>query len=534
MDDLIVSSGRVGRRRPYDYIGVVAVALLGYFSLWVPWTGDPALFGTAARTLNDGGTYLRDFWDIKQPGIYWFYQAADRLTGPLWLPSRVMTALWLVGLALLVLHVAAATVKSLWLRRLSPLIVVGPLLLTGGSEFLGVPENLIGLPLLGSAVLLAHGLGNRRFRAPLVAAAGAVGAVALLLKLPYVLVLAVFVVAAILGGRRNRLVTGAREAAKVVGWFSVGLAIPLSVVVAQSIAQGQLSLLLATTFGFPPAISALGTLYEYSYYIDFMKAGLWVLAPWAVLCGLAIPLWRKLPTLLVGTALAWAATTVVIIAIQKPNPYQTHALLVPLGLVVLWVLDALIDVRAGQGARWETVVAITAIAGAVLGWVFLPYHGSSRASFAVEVVRAGGVPNRDALLQVALGSTPEFAKQEALADSAPGPADSLFVLGHPLLYVLLDQRQAIEINGWSPEFAVPAQWSETERELRRTRPGLVAVDDFSMPYLVQGAPGIVAFLDDQYTETDVPELGITWFSRIDPDGLGPVPPTPEGNLLAWP
>ncbi len=529
-----MGGGTTERRRPADFVGVLGVAVLGYFALWVPWGGDAALFGTAARTLNDGGIYLRDFWDIKQPGIYWFYQAADLFPGPLWLPSRVLTALWLLGLAFLVSHVALLTVKSVWLRRLAPLIVVGPLLLTGGPEFLGLPESLIGLPLLGSAVLLAHGVLNRRFRAQLLIAAGFVGSVALFLKLLYVLVLAVFVVAAILGGRRHQLITGPGQALKVAACYALGLVIPIAVFVTLTVSQGQLALLLATTLAFPPAINALGTLHDPSLYKPFVKVAVWVLAPWVVLVGLVIPLWRKLPTLLVGTAIAWAATTVAIIAIQRPSFYQTHALLVPLGLVAIWVLDALIAERADHRARWESVVAIAVVAAAAVGWLFLSFDGSSRAGLAAEVVRSGGVPNERALLDVAQKTSEGFVRQALVASTAPRPADSLYVIGNPWLYVLLDQRQAIEINGWSPEFAVPAQWSETERELRRTRPGLVAVDDSVVHYLEGGAPGVVAFLDDQYTKTEAPELGMTWYSRIDPKGLGPTAPTSEGNLLEAP
>ena len=43
--------------------------------LWFPGDGDQTVFEVGARRLSDGGVYYRDFWDIKQPGIYWFFQA---------------------------------------------------------------------------------------------------------------------------------------------------------------------------------------------------------------------------------------------------------------------------------------------------------------------------------------------------------------------------------------------------------------------------------------------------------------------------
>ena len=57
------------------------VALAGLVNLPVPFDTDQGFFTTGARQLLAGDALYRDFWDLKQPGIFWFYLAAGRIAG---------------------------------------------------------------------------------------------------------------------------------------------------------------------------------------------------------------------------------------------------------------------------------------------------------------------------------------------------------------------------------------------------------------------------------------------------------------------
>ena len=52
------------------------IVVLGLVTVFLPYTGDQALFARAAREIGRGAVYYRDFWDIKQPGIYWWFVGA--------------------------------------------------------------------------------------------------------------------------------------------------------------------------------------------------------------------------------------------------------------------------------------------------------------------------------------------------------------------------------------------------------------------------------------------------------------------------
>src|SRR5258705_260145 len=58
-------------------LGVIAG--LGLLAAPLPFTGDQALFAAGARQLARGDVLYRDFWDVKQPGIYLWYLGGGSL-----------------------------------------------------------------------------------------------------------------------------------------------------------------------------------------------------------------------------------------------------------------------------------------------------------------------------------------------------------------------------------------------------------------------------------------------------------------------
>ncbi len=59
---------------------VIAVAL-SLLHVPYPFDEDQAMFMVGARELADGASMYGQFWDMKQPGAYWWYLTAGRLFG---------------------------------------------------------------------------------------------------------------------------------------------------------------------------------------------------------------------------------------------------------------------------------------------------------------------------------------------------------------------------------------------------------------------------------------------------------------------
>src|SRR4249919_2061776 len=72
---------RTSPERVEVYVVLGVIALLGILAAPLPFTGDQALFASGARQLARGGVLYRDFWDVKQPGIYLWYLGGGALFG---------------------------------------------------------------------------------------------------------------------------------------------------------------------------------------------------------------------------------------------------------------------------------------------------------------------------------------------------------------------------------------------------------------------------------------------------------------------
>ncbi|MBW4451485.1 MAG: hypothetical protein KME55_01730 [Nostoc indistinguendum CM1-VF10] len=64
-----------------DFLVLIFIILIGFVHLPFPFDGDQAFFRLGALEMQQGKVLYRDFWDIKQPGIFCFYFLAGTLFG---------------------------------------------------------------------------------------------------------------------------------------------------------------------------------------------------------------------------------------------------------------------------------------------------------------------------------------------------------------------------------------------------------------------------------------------------------------------
>jgi hypothetical protein len=492
---------------PWDWVGLGALILLWIPTLAVPFSGDQALFITGARQLAAGGVYYRDFWDLKQPGIYWFYEVAHLLPGPDLLDVRLLDLGWTLATGLLVLIAARSLTDRRWLRAAAPAIVLAPYQLTAGANGLTQIETLVGLPLLAALLLAAPpDSGSGRMPQVRLVAAGAIGASAIVLKTPYGVVLAVLAIAVAVRWR-HRL-----HAAGVLALCAVGAAVPLLMVIGYYAAHHCLDLLWVTTVVEPPRVAARPAFRAAELYPALAVRAAVVLGPAVALAAMTL---ARRHTPQVFTVAAWALATLAVVAVQRPSPYQAYAMAVPLGLLAVAGLDVLARRLATRPTALLVLVALLAVPLVLVG-----------ARGAVSALTGGRPPSRNADIDAAATDLPS-----SITDgTAP-----IFVIGDPLWYVRLGRAQAVECNGWSPELASSDQWRELERELRRSRPRAIFVNRAAGGEVEAGAPGILGLLATGYRVVSIRPGGDddagagTWWLTDEP---GPPTPTDDGNQLA--
>src|SRR5579864_415008 len=84
-------------------LALIAVVLIGLVHLPQPFHDDQAFFTIGAWKMSHGAVLYRDYWDIKQPGIFLFYLAGGKLLGFNEVGIHGFELLYMVTLALVLM-----------------------------------------------------------------------------------------------------------------------------------------------------------------------------------------------------------------------------------------------------------------------------------------------------------------------------------------------------------------------------------------------------------------------------------------------
>lgn len=532
----IIGSGPADRR-PRGLLAAALALLAVPTSLLLVWPmdGDQALFHLGAQTLADGGVYYRDFWDIKQPGIYWFYQAGEALTGSEAGPRLLEALLVLAAGALL--HRRLTRVHAHPITQVvGPLLLFTPYLLLAYRGGVGQVEGLA-VPLLLAHVVLTGLLDDPDDRLtggvtwcvalPWLVAGLTAGTLAVLKTMYVVLPLTLLAGALVVLLRRR---AGAGAVLARLTCYAVGAAVPLGATLAYLLAHDVLGVGWYTSITLPRQIATLDSLHqpgtlEYLLTTAARYLCLPVLGTLVAIRAVASsPGLRRRWAPAGATMLLAAAVFTACVATQYLTGRRLLTYAVLLGLPALLGVDVM-------ARRWREPRVVTAALAVACVAALAASQGVVALARTASIVRPALDP----------AAADDFAEtmsgRDAAALAAPvsglvGPGSGIYVLGDPRIYRRLDARQAVPIMGWSSEFLTPPIWRELEREFACARPAYVFVDDFSAPYVRYGAPGLLATLRADYVVAASPDGGTWWERRgTGPGSVGPLSPLRECTPL---
>ena len=497
------------RARP-DRIEVVVVlgviALLGILAAPLPFTGDQALFAAGARQLAHGDVLYRDFWDVKQPGIYGFYLAGGSLFGY----SEVALHLFEVGYQLVFAAILILTLRGTfsrrWIAPLVALVIFGTYYATVEPVELGQVESLVGLPIylsLWCSLRAIGGLESRatarrlkrmRARLPWLVASGFFGGVVLVFKLVLGPIVGAFWLFTI--WELWRVAPTARL--RSVGWgiFAIGcgVLVPLGAVGAYLAAYGQLDTVRWTYFDVTSQATALGgrplsRLFEGGFRTSIR----WALPLSLGLIGIVTAVRRGWDRLEIRLA-AWLLVGVPIFLVQHWWIYTYAMFLVPVGIFAGYGLDAFMD--AWPRLRQPMRVAICALAVLLAVPAAVRFAGNGR-----DVARHDFALSADDRAALRQDLEPDYVAAQHWASWLRAPttaAGGVYVLGNPLDLYLSDRKQTVSINGWSPEQYPEAVWNRLRGEIATARPVHLIIDQFSNEVMQERSPETLKLIDSQY------------------------------------
>lgn len=485
-----------GRELLLLFLAAVPVVVLGVLALWTPFSVDQALFVYGGRSLTEGGVLYRDFWDIKQPGIFFFYAAAGRLIGFAEPGIHLFELAWQLGLALTLAWLLRAAGGARAAVALAPLAAVGVYYGAAGSEQLTQVEALVGLP-LALCLLAVLKLGERRESAGWSLLLGASAAVVGAFKLAYLPLPAGF--AALLAAERLRRqgVRAAGALARIAGWSLVGVGAVWIPLLGYFAANHALPQLYWTSLGYPAEALREVAASPPERLVASLRWTLRAYLPLAplVLLGLT-SLWRGRRLLLARAVGVYLVFGLGLIAVQRWSWWEYHQVLLfpPLGLLAGLGLDRLLAARSARPWIRRLVV------GAALVLVLLPV-----ADLALDSARrtrrllAAASMDSDASLPIRLDASylrmwegTRFLRRRR---ARPG---AIHVFGDPRLVLLSERRQAIAVHGHAWNHFPERLWRRLPAELMAARPAWVYLSHFDRGVLRRHSPELLAFLTTEY------------------------------------
>jgi hypothetical protein len=518
------------RPRTTRWLPVLPVALLSFAMLWWPAFADQELFAATARQMSRGAVYYRDYWDIKQPGIYWFYQFGD-LLGRGSLGAHLLECLLIVAAAGLVTVTTADWDLRRSLRCAAPTMVLGPYLVWSYNQGVGQVEGLMNILLITVLAATWPGAGARLRPTWAWFIAGlAVGAVVLLKTIYGPLPMIPLNVAAVLSLRIDR-----RAGVRRIAAAALGALVPVLAALAYFVDHGVLELALRTTFELPSQVAAMPDTHNASSRAELPRALKNMFSVIGPLAAVGLFTARRRGQLTI--ALTLATTTGAAMMLSLPQLWTTYRWLMlaaPLGLLAVLGLETVLtwlqeysDRPGTASARrvlgLRLVIALVAVA------LTVPMFRAPAKLVLAAADRPWGLDDVSRIGRNEPGppTTPE--RIAATVADLVSPGDQIYVMGDPAVMTLLHATQGAQIAGWSMPMMPPIVWDELARELNRARPRLIFVDSRKAWDTVRDgdAAAVFGLLEKQYRVLSSTADG-TWYETDDP---GSPLPEPGGNRM---
>ncbi len=496
-----------------DIAVLILILVIGFVTLPYPFSGDQALFTIGAAKIGQGAVLYRDFWDMKQPGIFAFYWAAGALFGLNEVGVHALELIYLLCFSGILIFTLRHYFDTRWAASGAPLVVLGLYFTIPETLHRSQVEALAGFPLFLCCWFLSRAPldGPDSLSRSLIS--GLTGGIALLYKLMFLPILGGFLIVALVNQIRDG---GSWRLAmrRTFFPFAAGLLLPLVSCVFYFAGRNALPELWEANFDYP-----IRALTELSHAGNPILPGLiWMLRQFSIVIAFAVLGMAAPPVRLrrftVNLAL-WSVLGFVVIFLQSYSRWSYHymLLLVPLGILATRGLE-LVVTRMREAItplpRW-----LRPAAGLICVGVLFSPQVYSLGRCGLQLVRQGFAMTAAQQRQYQNSFSNSYATilQEVsfLSDPASLPG-KIYVLGDPLFILLSGRDQAVPINGWFTDMVLPRQWVKLAQDLRNELPPYILVDVFSGETIQKHSSDMVGLLADNYDVLRISNQG-TWYVR---------------------
>ncbi|MEH2240584.1 hypothetical protein [Nostoc sp.] len=490
-----------------DFLVLIVIVIIGLVHLPFAFDGDQAFFRLGALEMHQGKILYRDFWDVKQPGIFYFYFLAGTLFGFNEIGIHVFELIYMVFFSIILLLTLKSYFQHRIIASLVPLLTVGVYYIVSGAWHLTQVEALVGFPLFLCLWLTYKSLkyeGKQRFY--LLLLSGFFGGIVLIFKLILLLILLSFwltiLICSVLIKRRNVL----KEFIEISLPIFIGIIFPLLAVVSYFAWFNSISILYETFFLYPPRIVA-----NFAFDKRKLIAGIkWFLSAFYPLFLLAIVAvnvsLRKSKNILTLLLVVWCVFDFGVILLQIGAFWEYHYLLffVPLGILATKGLDIL----------WQPLKELRSpiITIAFIFLLFFPLlHTFTRKS--VILARNNFALTEDTRFKYQSLFRPKYPSLRSDAEfiSQPGSlSGDIYVAGDPSIYYFSGRTQSTILRGWALEYFLPEQWPKLIEQLDLSKPPYIFIDSIQGAIINKNFPKMLEFIQRRYRMVHQSSNGI-WY-----------------------
>ncbi len=493
---------------------IIVLGLLAVTHLLYPLAGDGALFLMAAEIVDDGGVLYVDFWDIKQPGIFYFYWLAGHLFEFTFLGVQLFQFVYWAIFGTLLSILVRSYFFHPWLAVVAPFALLGTYYAYAGTNYHAQVEIIVSGPLFLSAICLAAASRcNGKGRYWRLILAGSFGAFVILLKIALAPILLAFFFVYLMSDIRNGQTTKKimLDGAIVLigGTFVLGIASTALFL------EGALAGAIETTFLTGPKWARnapqppLSRLYRGG--VHFVSSfGAWI---GLAVIGLA-SLRSRTRRPLALYCCAWICGAVICILIQRFSWWAYHWQLFYLPTAIMAALGAdcglsWLGFRWNIGERTKVLIALFILVPFIAAYsqviskrqALLKEHRTELSKSDFTGFRASVAQSYSISAEI-VASLPKGVQY-----------NSIYVMGNPLIYNIHGARQSIPINGWGLEVFTPRDWTRMISELKSSNPQAIFIASYYQIHIDEKGPEIHEFIASQYLRGPKLQAGDWYFLK---------------------
>lgn len=496
-------------------LGMTLTLMFGLISLPHPFGMDQALFRMGGEIWASGGVYYRDFWDIKPPGIYFFYAFAGTVFSFDEIGIHAFELIWSMTFAGLLLVSTRYRFRSVLAWAFVPVSTTAFYYVIADTWHLTQLEWLVCLPMFVCLVCVNPGTRGNLQNWPHFFAAGISAGCVAMFKPIYGLIPAGMWCVSVLFASQSAGKSIRTSIVKSGVAFSAGVLVPLLISACYFHWHGILGTALKTLFIFPTQILLRKT----GGYGDLLRGWKWFAMVAGPLVAISIPesirQFRRGTDAFSLNLVLWAILGLVLILAQRMWwEYHYLLLLPPLSLLGLQALDTLM-MRSGDIEVCSRCVPERRLLFLGLCALFFqhPVQISLRTAALSKHNFATSEQNRRYYQS---SQNPEYRYAQEAADflsQSKARNGTIQVFGNPLIYRFSNRLPTIPEQTAAIKVYNSAQWFSMVTKLRQYEPVYIFIDRIKQHQLLKIDSGLVELLADQYEKIHEDQNG-TWYELL--------------------